>query len=301
MFQLGGIKMKRIICTAAITAITASVAIADMNESRVTFTSGGQEVVGTLNVPEGAPAPVVLLFHGFTGARDELKSEFVKAGVFAHTAAKLAEAGYASLRIDFRGSGESTADLNFAQTTFEGQIADGLSAMEYIKFNEAVDGDDMHIIGWSQGGLIAAAVAGRSNSLDSVALWNAVADAKGTYGGLLSDEVLKVGMGAAADQPVNAKLPWGAEITLNGAFFDEVETLNPIIEIRNYSGPLFVAQGTNDTVVAPRSADAYIQAHEGAEMLWTAEMDHAFNVFTTDETLNQMIDETVSFFNANAD
>ena len=100
-------------------------ALAD--EAIVTIPSEGSELVATLQTPDGDPAPVVLLLHGFTGVRDELKTDAVPDGVFAYTADKLEEAGLASLRVDFRGSGESTADLSFADTTFEGQIADALA------------------------------------------------------------------------------------------------------------------------------------------------------------------------------
>jgi len=283
------------------TVVGSNAVAAETLEKRVTFTSMGQEVVGTLVVPSGDPAPVALLLHGFTGSRDELKSDFVKQGVFGYTAEQLADAGFASLRIDFRGSGESVADLSFAETTFEGQVADGIAAIDYLKSLDSVQSDDPHIIGWSQGGLVATAVAGRTDAPDAVALWAAVADTRATFGGILGDEAMTVGMQSEPSQPTDVKLPWGAEITLNGAFFDGIETFDPLQEISGYDGPLFVAQGTKDTAVLPQSADALIEAHEGTELLWKAEMDHVFNVFTTSETLDTLIEQTVSFFNANAD
>ncbi len=131
----------------AITAtLIVSTASADTAETRATFTSPGQEVVGTLALPAGDPAPVVLMLHGFTGSRDELKTDHIKEGVFAYTAGRLADAGPASLRIDFRGSGESTADLNFAETTFDGQTADGIAAIAYLKPLDSIRSDDFHII-----------------------------------------------------------------------------------------------------------------------------------------------------------
>ena len=55
-------------------------------ETDITLTSNGQEMIGTLHLPEGDPAPVVLLLHGFTGARDELATDHVPGGVFVYTA-----------------------------------------------------------------------------------------------------------------------------------------------------------------------------------------------------------------------
>ena len=271
------------------------------NEETITFTSADQNVFGTLALPEGGPAPVVLMLHGFTGARDELKTDHVKAGVFARTARRLAEQGYASLRIDFRGSGESVDDLSFAQTTFDSQIADALAAVAYLKSSEQVQSDEIYLIGWSQGGLVATAVAGRSKDLDVVALWAAVADPKLTYGALLGPEVMKMGKAAGANEAVKVKLPWGAEIELNGTFFEGIESFDAIAEIAAFKGPLFVAQGIKDTTVVPESADKLIAAHEGPEQLWKADMGHVFNTFTTEKTLDELIDVTISFFKKHDD
>ena len=275
---------------------TASVACADGRQEVVTLMSGGQEVVGTLMRPDGAPAPVVLMLHGFTGTRDELASDHVPAGVFGHTAAKLADAGYASLRIDFRGSGESLADLTFADTTFEGQIADGLAALAYLATSAAVQGEKIYVIGWSQGGLVASAVAGRSGTPRAVALWNAVGTPMQTFSDLLGTEAVEAAIAAEADATLGFTLPWGAELDLKGAFFDQVATFDPMAEIAAYPGPLLVAQGDKDTAVLPENGPKYIEAHTGTERLWAADMDHVFNIFGESTTLDALIGETIAFF-----
>ncbi|GGL60835.1 alpha/beta hydrolase family protein [Wenxinia marina] len=281
-------------------AFLPAAAFAQGNETDVTFLSGGQEVIGTLALPEGEPAPVVLLLHGFTGTRDELASDAVPGGVFGHAAAVLAEAGYASLRIDFRGSGESLADLTFADTTFEGQVQDALAAIDYLRTLDSVATDDLYLVGWSQGGLVATATAGRSQAFDAVALWAAVADPAVTYGGILGPEAMDAAAAAAPGEEVEVTLPWAA-ITMRREFFDGIAIFDPQAEIAAYAGPLFVAQGTLDDTVAPASAQLLIDAHEGPEELWMAEMDHVFNAFATVETLDEMLDRTIAFFDAHAD
>lgn len=267
------------------------------NETTVTILSDDQPLIGTLNVPDAAaPAPVVLMLHGFGGTRDELASDAVPEGVFARTAARLADAGYASLRIDFRGSGDSTANLSFADTTFEGQIADAMAAVEYLGTVSSVDPNALYVIGWSQGGLVAAAAAGRSEPFAAVALWNAVGDPKGTYGALFGDDALAAAIAAPADELQKVVTPWDAEFELKGAFFDGVSTLNPIAEIANYTGPLFVASGASDTLVLPEVGASFLESHNGPNTAWPAEMDHVFNIFTEDATLEAMISETIAFF-----
>lgn len=277
-----------------------ALATAQMTETTVTIERPGQDVIGTLALPDGDPAPAVLLLHGFTGSRHELATDAVPEGVFARTAQHLAKAGYASLRIDFAGSGEATGEMSFAETTFEGQIADALAAVAYLQSLDTVATDDLYLIGWSQGGLVAAATAGRSDAFDAVALWNAVATPRDTYAGILTEDTVMAGLAADDDETVPVSLPW-AEITLNGAFFDGLETLDPVAEITAYDGPLFVAQGSLDTTVPPVSADLYIDAHDGPETLWTAEMDHVFNVFVTGDVLEEMIAANIAFFDEHAD
>ena len=267
----------------------------EMGESDVTIASQGQRMTATLALPAGGPAPVVLLLHGFTGTRDELAIPGTDEGVFSRTARLLAAAGYASLRVDFIGSGDSDGD--FADTTFEGQIADGLAALAFLQSDPRVRGDDIAIIGWSQGGLVATALAGRSDIPDAVALWAAVADPVTTFSGLLGADVVAAGQ-ATGDTPLPITLPWGAKIALKQGFFDQMTRFMPLEEIASYGGPLFVAQGTLDTTVPPVAQDRLLAAHDGPEQAYTREMDHVFNVFTSPAMLDEMVAATIAFLDA---
>ena len=119
-----------------------------------------------------------------------------------------------------------------------------------------------------------------------------------TFAGLIGAENMKAGM-VTGDKPLNIKLPWGAEIALKQGFFDGISKSNPGNEIAAYKGPLFVAQGSEDTTVAPASADIFLEKHDGTEVKWTAKMDHVFNAFTGPETLDQMVGATVDFMAPN--
>lgn len=261
-------------------------------ESVVSFTSEGHEVVGTLNIPDGPPAPAVLLLHGFGGARNEMSSAHVPEGVFAFTAAQLAEAGFASLRIDFRGSGDSKRDMTFSETTFETQIADGRAALDYLRNSDAVLGDTTYLIGWSQGGLVAASLAGRTQIPKAVAIWNAVADPPATYGRIFGPERLAEGLTLEDGET----LPWDGSARLARGFFEGVASHDPLTEIAQYSGPLLVVQGVDDTLVVAEDGAAYHAAHTGPGRLWTAEMGHVFNLLDEGETFRDMVNVTIDFF-----
>ena len=113
-------------------ALLASVSLAA--ETVVDLPSG---VRGTLSVPDaGATGPAVVMLHGFGSSRDEV------GGLFAQQAAALAAEGIASLRIDFRGYGESVGDM--ADTTLEGLVADAAEARAYLA---GVDGVVEQLLG----------------------------------------------------------------------------------------------------------------------------------------------------------
>ena len=263
-------------------------------EEVVRFLSQGQEVVATFARPDGPPAPVVLLLHGFTGSRDEAEVPATGEGIFERTAAALASAGYSSLRIDFRGSGESVADLSYAETTFESQVADGLAALDWLAAEPRV-GTEVHVLGWSMGGAVATAVAGRYGGGSRLVLWNALARPEATMRGLLGDAMFEAGLAAGPDEPVGAGNPHGGGVTLNGAFFDSAVAYDPLAEIAAFPGPVLIVQGTRDAIVPPASADALAEAHAGEDRVVRLDMDHAFDVGRGPATLDAMLDETVRF------
>ncbi len=265
-------------------------------ETIVTIGAPGQTFVGTLALTDGAPAPVVLLLHGFSGARDELGIPNTEEGVFSHTAKKLADAGFSSLRIDFRGSGDSLADINFEDTTFSGQLNDAQTALAYLADLDTVDSNAIYVIGWSQGGLVASGVADSDVPVKGVALWQAVAFPEMTYKTLIGDDVIDKAMAAKADEVITVGLPWGFDVSLKGAFFDEFATYDPLEKISAYQGPLFVTTGDKDTIVTPAAGQAFLDSHKGPEMLWVEDMDHAFDIFIAPNKLDAMIDATIDFF-----
>jgi uncharacterized protein len=271
-------------------------------EKVIEFMVDGQKVVGTLNLPDGvAKAPVILLMHGFTGTRNELEIPAVKEGIFARAARLWAEKGVASLRIDCRGSGDSDGD--FADTTLDGQIADGLAALNYLAGLPEVDKDRMALVGWSMGGAVGSAVAARTEQdLDAVALWAPGTNMGASITFILGPDTVKKGL-AAGNSAVEATLPWGAKISLKGPFFQSLYAIDPVAEITEYDGPLLVAVGSKDDVVFPQptAGQILLDYHEGDEELLVWPMDHVFNAFENAETVDKLIAATGEFIAKHTD
>lgn len=280
-------------------ALLLAVAPAAMaTESDVFLDRNGVSMAGTLNLPDGVDnPPVVLMLHGFTGQRDEFPVAGGDIGLFAHAAAALADAGLASLRIDFVGSGESGGA--WEDTTFSSQIADAVAAFDHLQTLDGVDGARVAVLGYSQGGLVAAHVARQRPEARAVVLWAPVTNPLDTYAGLLTQEAVDRALAAPADQRITAPLSWGGETTLKARFFQELATTSSPAALSRYQGPVAVIVGTKETIVTPQPAagQVLLDYHDGEETLIQIESDHDWDALQTFETVDgALLPSTVDWF-----
>jgi len=275
---------KTILAAVLICAIGAPVVVAE--EKRVEISFEDQTIVGTLNLPNGAEAPkVALLLPGFMSVRDELPIAGLGRGVFAVLADQLAEQDIASLRIDYRGSGES--DGVWEDTAFSTQIADAVAAIDWLATSSDVDGDSISIVGWSQGGLVASHAAATRTEVRSLSLWAPVVQPRVTYSNLLSADLVAKAQAGAVDELHKATLPWGVDTSLKGLFFHELFTTSTAGAVAQYDGPMLVIVGEKDTVVAPQpaSGQSLLDYHEGEEKLMVFDTGHVWGAFVGPEML----------------
>lgn len=270
-------------------------------ETTVTIDRDGVPMEGTLNLPNGVEnPPVVLMLHGFTGSRDEFPVADSQVGLFAHAAAKLAEAGIATLRIDFVGSGASGGV--WEDTTFSGQIADAVAAFDWLQAQVGVDGARVGVLGYSQGGLVGSHVAGLRPEAGAVVLWAPVTAPRDTYSGLMGRDLVDRALTAPADERITAPLSWGGETTLKAGFFHELVTTSPVAALSRYPGPVAVIVGSKETIVTPQPAagEVLLDYHDGPEKLVEVESDHDWNAVKTYDTVDgALLPATIDWFKAN--
>jgi len=140
-----------------------------MVEKFVEFENQGQKIRGMIHLPEDGQGkyPGVILLHGFTGNRYEPFFMFVRFSRY------LAKKGIASLRFDFRCSGESEG--TFEEMTISGEISDAEKALEFFENLKEIDENKIALVGLSMGGLVAACTSGRnSDKIKATVLWSAV-------------------------------------------------------------------------------------------------------------------------------
>lgn len=140
----------------------------------VVITIQNQKIIGVFHRPEGnGPFPAVLVCHGLGG------NKVGCCRLYVHIAQALAEKGIATLRIDFRGSGDSEG--NFIDMTVESQINDAIAALNYLAQRPDVDSTHLGLMGCSFGGTIAIYAANRFKKVRSLSVWAPLLDTAPWY------------------------------------------------------------------------------------------------------------------------
>src|SRR5438552_11293999 len=122
-------------------------------EERVTFVSDGFTLAGVLHTPDSVGPgrrPGFLVLHGFGSNKNS--------GVSVAMAKLLAGFGYAALRLDFRGCGESEGPLG--RVICLEQVEDARHALSFLATRPEVDPERIGVIGNSFGAAVAVYAAG---------------------------------------------------------------------------------------------------------------------------------------------
>ncbi|MDK9838554.1 alpha/beta hydrolase family protein [Klebsiella michiganensis] len=290
-------KLKNLLWLLALTSISgSSLAI----EKIIHFTSGNDTITGTLTLPDNVKnPPAVLILHGFTDQRDGQKTAYFQEGYLRYASKRWEDAGIASLRIDFMGSGESSG--NYADTTLESQVEEAKEALTYLRNTGQVNGREISLLGHSQGGIVASAVsASPPFPLSSVILWNPGINPPAAYTAIFGEKVFNEGL-TKGNQVFNAiRREDNVIIPLRGNFFESLYRITPAAEISRYKGPLLLAIGLQDAYVTPQpaSANAMLKYHPGYHELWSKNVDHSFDISKTDNSYNELLDDTARFIRA---
>lgn len=252
------------------------------SEMTITLDSG---VVGILAQPAAdGPVPAVLMLHGFGSQKDEVGD------MYKRLAASLTEAGIASLRIDFRGWGESGGAMT--DSTLVGMVEDAAEAYAYLTAQDFVDTARVGVLGFSLGGRIAI-VSGAQNPAwyRSMAVWSTGADIPADF---LGQDKLDT---ASAEGQVTIDLGW-REVTLGKGFFESLSAYRMEEEFVQYPNSFMVIAGADDPDPAGMF-DWYLDQAQGALRMGylIPGGDHIYQVLTEDQTMaEQVIAMTVNWF-----
>jgi len=137
-----------------------------MPEKPVTFQSDGLLLRGVLGNADGAAAGPrgVVLVHGWGGYR------IGPHRILVRTARRLRSHGFATLRFDLRGRGES--DGEGPETDLDGMIEDTLNAAAFLRREVGVE--RIALLGICSGANVAIGAAGLNPDISELVLWSAL-------------------------------------------------------------------------------------------------------------------------------
>jgi dipeptidyl aminopeptidase/acylaminoacyl peptidase len=230
----------------------------------VTLKAEGKKIFGILHLPtDKQKCPAVLFCHGFGGNKSGRFRFFVL------LSEALAKQGIASLRFDYRGSGDSEGEI--IDMTPQKQIEDTCLAARLLFTHPQIDKTRFGILGRSFGGAIASKASVKIGTIKSIALIAPFFDA-GTW---LAEKERKTsdGIFSIEDNRVSfAGQPLAPECIHEITHLDVEHTIEEL-----GTTPLLLVQGLKDTVLGLDHFEKYKQARPDAELLVLKETDHEFS------------------------
>ena len=250
--------------------------------------AGDHTIPGIFTVPKAghsnAEYPTVLMLHGFGADKDE------GGDMFRRLAEKLEGAGYASLRIDFAGTGDSTQP--WMQNNFDGMVADATTALSWLSAHDSVDADRIGVHGWSIGGRVSATIAGSDDRVRTLSTWaGAIQDSTDgmeiffdrPFMDCTGDTALESLHECAAANGSVMYDPYGTgPFELSQAWFETMMASQALTLVGGFDGPQLAVHGELDNVVPPsvsRNAIARSGSYD-ATLRIIPGGDHAFGVYS---------------------
>ena len=206
----------------------------------LTIMDDGIRLSAILERPGANRCPLVIVLHGFTSSKDK-----------GHTVAAceaMRQAGFATLRFDLYGHGESGGA--FKDHTLYKWISNTLSVMDYVRSLDFVT--EIYLSGHSQGGLTAALAGGMAPDLVKGLILRAPA--------FMIPRCAREGnmLGRSFDPlRIPDEIPVIKGLTLEGGYVRVAQTIHPEEAIDRFPGPVLLLHGdADDTVPLQDSRDA---------------------------------------------
>lgn len=225
----------------------------------ITLERDGLQLVGTREEPFGEIYDMAIIFHGFTANRNtSLLKEITNS---------LRDENIASVRFDFNGYGDS--DGKFENMTVLNEIEDANAILNYVKTDPHVR--NIYLVGHSQGGVVASMLAGLYPDLIKKVVLLAPA-------ATLKSDALKGNTQGVTYNPdhIPDRLPF-KDLTLGGFYLRIAQQL-PIYEVSaQFTKPVCLIHGTDDTVVSPNASKKYDQIYQNSTLHLIEGADHCFS------------------------
>ena len=220
----------------------------------------GIRLSAVLEKPEGAEScPLVILLHGFTSSRDRPHNVLA--------AEAMREAGFATLRFDLYGHGESGGE--FRNHTLFKWISNTLAVIDYAR---GLGFTGIWLSGHSQGGLAAALAAGMEADRISGLILRAPA--------FMIPECARTGniLGKSFDPDhIPDSIPVIKGLELDGNYIRTAQTIHVEEAAERFANPVLILHGDGDDTVPPEVSRRMAERYRNCELVMMAGETHHFD------------------------
>jgi putative redox protein len=229
-----------------------------MNLQKITFRNKeGETLVGRLEMPaDRHPHNFAIFAHCFTCNKNLLAAKNISRALTAN--------GFAVLRFDFTGLGESEGD--FEDTNFSGNVSDLVAAASFLE--ETYNAPTL-LVGHSLGGAAALFAAAEIASIKAVATIGAPSNplhVKHLFKSTISE------INTSGKAVVNLS---GRDFTIKKQFLDDLETKSLVTVVKNMRKPVLILHSPQDDTVGIKNAEElYVAAHHPKSFVSLDGADH---------------------------
>ncbi len=252
-------------------AVGLGLALGGMARAAETIVEVAAGVSGAWVVPEaGWDGRTVLLFHGFASDRDDA------GGLLKRLAQALEAKGIATLRINFRGEGDSKRTA--IESTFTIRLEDAAAAREWVVRQKGVAAEHVGLAGWSLGASTAIESGARHPAwFRTIAVWSSPSG--DAFQQIALGEMKPAYEQAARDGIGTLPIAGWKTVTLKKDFFESFRGIDVDAALAKYPGAFLAVRGSEDML--PQHEAEFMKLAKGrpAEAAVIAGADHIFNVF----------------------
>ncbi len=243
----------------------------------IRFQGAGSELSGVLHYPDGRVLGCVVLAHCFTCSKSFK--------IMRHVATGIAEGGYAVLRFDFTGLGESGGE--FANTSVTTNVDDIEAAVSQLNLREL---GPSYIVGHSLGGAAALLAAHRLPEITGVAVIAAPSTAAHVARHFATEDVKQ----ALSSGRIHVEIA-GRPFELSAEFFEDLQKHDSLDHVRSLGCPLLVVHPTTDELVDIKEGEKIFFAAK--QPRWFVALPGANHLLTEKVHAAIAADVIVQFFN----
>ncbi len=248
-------------------------------EEQLTFrNTEGDIISAVLSTPENHNGKAVLLLHCFCC------SKFHR--VMRHLSAALNKNGFATLRFDFSGSGESEGKLE--EATYTKMLGEAKAAADLLEKK----GMRMGVAGHSLGAMMSLLAAHHDKRLEAVAF------IAGSSQAARVREVFPENTVKEAEEKGHSEaVVYGRDMRLTREFLHDIDRHNVGHAVASLERPLLVVHGTVDDIIEPHHArKLHLWANPPKRIEYIEGADH---LFREDSHLDEMTKKVADWFSEN--